>query len=236
METLVCYSCESWIISACHLPGRNTMGHLSLHYDNSFGPLFQFPKRNMLLATFYREVITQSSFTELDCWEQVWQSTLPEHSPLNSLLLECWNLSLGSLTQLFNCRDFCLCSHGIWNLNGRSSISSWDCRVVAVLSLKDTHPGLFSFSFWPQLCLSICIFWKHRCLLIHTKKSGDSTILHIQDSNRYGRSSHRTVVPEFFSKGMLECVPGVSLRSSEAVGKHFFEPRAQGLKTKQRFA
>ena len=208
---------------------------MSLHYDNSFGPLFQFPERNMLLATSYREVITQSSFTKLGCWEQVWQSTLPEHSPLNSLLIEYCNLSLGSLTQLSNCRDFCLCSRGIWNLNGRSSISSWEYRVVAVLSLKDTHTGLFSSSFQSQLCLSICVFWKHRHLLIHARKSGDSTILHTQGSNRFGRSSHKTIVLEFFSKGMLECVPGVSLHSSEAVGKRFFEPRTQGLKTKQCF-
>ena len=236
MEKSVYYSCESWIVAACHLPGRNTLGQLSLHYDNSFVPLFQFPERNMLLATSYREVITQSSFTELGCWEQVWQSTLPEYSPLNSLLMECCNLSLGSLTQLSNCRDFCLCSHGIWNLNGRSTISSWDNRVLAVLSLKDMHTGLFSSSFRPQLCLSICIFWKHRRLLSHARKSGDSTILHTQGSNRYGRSPHRTIVPELFSKAMLECVPGVSLHSSEAVGKHFFEPRTQGLKTKQHFA
>ena len=184
MEKSVYYSCESWIVAACHLPGRNTLGQLSLHYDNSFVPLFQFPERNMLLATSYREVITQSSFTELGCWEQVWQSTLPEYSPLNSLLMECCNLSLGSLTQLSNCRDFCLCSHGIWNLNGRSTISSWDNRVLAVLSLKDMHTGLFSSSFRPQLCLSICIFWKHRRLLSHARKSGDSTILHTQGSNR----------------------------------------------------
>ena len=155
---------------------------------------------------------------------------------LTTELFEYCNLSLGSLTQLSNCRDFCLCSRGIWNLNGRSSISSWDYRVVAVLSLKDTHMGSISSSLRPQLCLSICIFWKHRHLLIHSRKSGDSTILHTQGSKGYGRSSHRTIVPEFFSKGMLECVPGVSLHSSEAVGKCFFEPRTQGLKTKQRFA
>ena len=59
------YSCESWIVAACHLPGRNTLGQLSLHYDNSFGPLFEFSEMNILLATSYWEVITQFSSTEL---------------------------------------------------------------------------------------------------------------------------------------------------------------------------
>ena len=124
MEKSVYYSCESWIVAACHLPGRNTLGHLSLNYDNSFGPLFQFPERNMLLATSYREVITQSSFTKLGCWQQVWQSTLPEHSLLNSLLMKWCSLSLSSLTQLSNDRDICLCSHGVWSLMAEVALLS----------------------------------------------------------------------------------------------------------------
>ena len=59
----------------------------------------------MLLAISYWEVITQPSFTELGCGQQGWQSTLPEHSPLNSLLMEWCSLSLGSLTQLSNYSD-----------------------------------------------------------------------------------------------------------------------------------
>ena len=42
-------------------------------------------------------------------------------------------------------------SHGIWSL-GRSSISSCDCRVVVVLSLKETHMGSFASSLQRQLC------------------------------------------------------------------------------------
>ena len=57
MEKSVYYSCESWIVAACHLPGRNTLGQLSLHYDNSFVPLFQFPERNMLLAILCWDVM-----------------------------------------------------------------------------------------------------------------------------------------------------------------------------------
>ena len=197
-------SCESGIVAICKQPGRNTLSHLTVHYENRLGPLFELPKRNMLLATFYGEVITQSSFTELGCWQQVWQSAVSEHPPLNSLLVECWNLSLGSPTQLANSRDICLYSQGVWSLNGRSSISSWDCRVVAVLSLKDTHKGSFSFFFRPQLCLSIWIFWKHRYLLVHATKSADRVILPPQGNNRYDRSSHKTLFPETqFSKGMV---------------------------------
>ena len=44
---------------------ENTLGHFSVHYDNSFGAFFEFSKRNMLLATSHWEGSTQSSFMEL---------------------------------------------------------------------------------------------------------------------------------------------------------------------------
>ena len=44
---------------------ENTLGHFSVHYDNSFGPFLEFSERNMLLATSHWEGNTQSSFTEL---------------------------------------------------------------------------------------------------------------------------------------------------------------------------
>ena len=229
----VYFSYKSWILASFKQPERNTLGHLHVHYDNNFGPLFELPERNMLLATSYWEVITQPSFTELGCWQQVWQSTLPEHSPLNSLLMEwcsavCpWALLhnfLTTVTFMFT-----------WDLEPKwqNSISSSDCRLVAILSLKDTHTGSFSSSLWLQLCLSICVFWKHSCLLIQARKSPDRVISPTQGNKRYGRSSHRTFFPELFSKEMVLCILGVSLHSSEAVGKCFSEPRTWGLKTKQ---
>ena len=121
-----------------------------------------------------------------------------------------------------------------WDLEPKwqNSISSSDCRLVAILSLKDTHTGSFSSSLWLQLCLSICVFWKHSCLLIQARKSPDRVISPTQGNKRYGRSSHRTFFPELFSKEMVLCILGVSLHSSEAVGKCFSEPRTWGLKTK----
>lgn len=35
-------------------------------------------------------------------------------------------------------------------------------------------------------------------------------------------NSHRTRSPDLFSHRMVHCVPGVSLHSSETVGKHVF--------------
>ena len=116
MEKSVYLSCESWIVAASNQPGINALAHLSGRYDNSFRPFFESSERNVQLATSYWEVITQSNFTKLGCWQQVWQSTLPEHSLLNSLLMKWCSLSLSSLTQLSNDRDICLCSHGVWSL------------------------------------------------------------------------------------------------------------------------
>ena len=172
LEKSVYFSCKSWILVSFKRPKRNILGHLHVHYDNSFGPLFELPKRNMLLATSYWEVITQPSFTKLGCWQQVWQSTLPEHSPLNShntthWILYSWNGAVCPWALLHNfLTTATLCSHGIWSLNGRSSISSSDCRLVAVLSLKDTHTDSFSSSLQLQLFLSICVFWKQKRWLI----------------------------------------------------------------------
>ena len=39
-------SAESWIVATSNKPGRNALAHLSGHYDNSFGPLFESSKRN----------------------------------------------------------------------------------------------------------------------------------------------------------------------------------------------
>ena len=44
---------------------KNTLGDISVCYDNSFCPLSEFSEINILLATSYWEVITQFSFTEL---------------------------------------------------------------------------------------------------------------------------------------------------------------------------
>ena len=107
--------------------------------------------------------------------------------------------------------------------------------VFAAFSLKETHTGSFFSSLQPQLCLSICVCWKHRCLLIHTTKSSDSVISSTQGNKRYGRSSHRRFFCELFSKGMVQCARGVSFLSSEPVGKHFPEPKTQSLKRKQPF-
>ena len=96
IEKSVYFSCKSWILASFKQPERNTLGHLHIHYDNSFCPLFELPERYMLHAISYWEVITWPSFTELGCWQQVWQSTLQEHSPLNShntphWILYAWN-------------------------------------------------------------------------------------------------------------------------------------------------
>ena len=138
-------SCESGVVATCEQPGRNTLSHLTVHYENSFSPLFELPKRNMLLATSYWQVITQSSFTELGCWQQVWQSTVPKHSPLNSTRGMLTSVLGLSYTACYIQRHLFMFS-GIWSPNGRSNISSWDCRVVAIFSLKHTHTGSFSSS------------------------------------------------------------------------------------------
>ena len=67
MEKSVYSSHVSRVVVACKQQGRNTLGHLPVHYDNSFGPLFELPERNMLLTMSSGEVITQSDFTELGC-------------------------------------------------------------------------------------------------------------------------------------------------------------------------
>ena len=67
IEKSIYFSCKSWILASFKQPERNTLGHLPVHYDNSFGPLFELPERNMLLTMSSGEVITQSDFTELGC-------------------------------------------------------------------------------------------------------------------------------------------------------------------------
>lgn len=49
----------------------------------------------------------------------------------------------------------------------------------------------FSLLYNHSLSLSICVCWKHKCLLIHTTKSSDSVISSTQGNKRYGRRSHR---------------------------------------------
>ena len=147
---------------------------------------------------------------------------------MNSLLTEWCSLSLRFLTQLPNYSDICLCSSGIWSLNGTSSISSSDCRVVTVLSL------VLLLSLWLRLCLNICVFWKHSCLLIQARKSADRVISPTQGNNWYGRSTHRTLSPKLFSKGMVQCLV-VSWHNPDPVGKRFSEHRTRDLKRKQHF-
>ena len=124
MAKSVYSSCERCIVAASKQPRRNTMAHLSGHYDNSFRPFFESSKRNVQLAASYWEVINWSSFTKLGCSQQVWQSTVPEHSSLNSLPMEWCNLSLGSLTQLSHNRDFFffLCSRRIQRLMAEAAL------------------------------------------------------------------------------------------------------------------
>ena len=124
MAKSVYSSCESWIVAVSNQIGRNALTHLSGHYDHSIGSLLDSSESNIQLATSYWEAITQSSFTELGCWQQVWQSTLPEHSLLNSLLMKWCRLSLSSLTQLSNDRDIYLCSHGIWSIMAEVALLS----------------------------------------------------------------------------------------------------------------
>ena len=62
MAKSVYFSCESRIVVASNQPGKlkTHWRHVSVHYDNSFGQLFQFAERIMLLATFYWEIISQA--------------------------------------------------------------------------------------------------------------------------------------------------------------------------------
>ena len=121
-------SCKRCIVTACKQPRRNALAHLSGHYDNSFWPFFESSKRKLQLATSYWKVINRSSFTRLGFWQQVWQSTVPEHSSLNSLPMEWCNLSLGSPTQLSHNRDFFVClfvliySHSIQRLMAEAAL------------------------------------------------------------------------------------------------------------------
>lgn len=107
-----------------------------------------------------------------------------------------------------------------WDLEPKWQKHHFFLRQQGSCSLEpERHAHGFVFLFLPTTALLKYLhFSENTRLLSHARKSGDSTILHTQGSNRYGRSPHRIIVPELFSKAMLECVPGVSLHSSEAVG------------------
>ena len=159
MEKSVYLSCESWIVAASNQPEINALAHLSGRYDNRFGPLFESSERNVQLATSYWEVITQSSFTELGCWQQEWQLTVPEHSPLNSENASHWTLFPWSGACVPGVSYTAFSQQGLFLMllwgsesNGRSSTSSCDCRVFAALSLKEMHMGSFASSLGSQLC------------------------------------------------------------------------------------
>ena len=104
---------------------KNTLGHFSVHYDNTFGSLFDFSERNMLLDTSYWKVITQSSFTELGMVVNRYGSqrsqntlrwtlrTLPSErfTPWNGVICP-WAL----LDSFLTTGTFAFCSHGICSL------------------------------------------------------------------------------------------------------------------------
>ena len=48
--------CVIWRAEASNLP-ENTLVHFSLHYNNSFGQVFEFPERNTLLGTYRWQAI-----------------------------------------------------------------------------------------------------------------------------------------------------------------------------------
>ena len=110
IEKSVYFSCKSWILASFKQPERNTLGHLHIHYDNSFCPLFELPERYMLhalgshyLAQFYRTRLLTTGMAVNT--PRTLPTELSQHSPLNSLRMEWGSLSLGSLTQLSNYSD-----------------------------------------------------------------------------------------------------------------------------------
>lgn len=71
MEKSVYFSCESRIAVASNQPGKSSTHwrHVSVHYDNSFGQLFQFAEGIMLLATLLGNHLP-GRFIKLG-WQQV---------------------------------------------------------------------------------------------------------------------------------------------------------------------
>ena len=96
---------------------------------------------------------------------------------------------------------------------------------------RNAH-GFTSLLYDAALLKYLCFLKAEASACLFMLQSPGSVISPSQGNNRYGRSSHRTCFPELSSKGMVQCVLGVSLYSSEAVGKCFSETITWGLKRK----
>ena len=137
MEKSVYLSCESWIVAASNQPGINALAHLDKWalWQQLSAILWVFRKEraacHFLLGShhpvhFYQIRLLTTGMAVNS------PRTLPtepwEHISLNSFSMEWCNVSKqGHFLML------------PWDSesNGRSSISSYDCRVLAVLSLKE---------------------------------------------------------------------------------------------------
>ena len=60
------------------------------------------------------------------------------------------------------------------------------------------------------------------CLPLLTEKSSENTVPPNLGNNSWADNSHRTLSPDLFSHGMVRCVLGLSLHSSETAANHVF--------------
>ena len=97
--------------------------------------------------------------------------------------------------------------------------------VVSASYLPEKHTSSFSFSFQPHLWSWFWVFWNKKQVSDFLLGS-HLTVPNQSNNKNCSQHSQNTVSPDtfffFFFYGMVQCFLGVSLQSSENVGRHVF--------------
>ena len=125
-------------------------------------------------------------------------------------------------TQLWNCRETCLCKPENLGLMAKRVFSTSECWRFAASNLPEKHTGSFFSSFQQQ-------FWSHIWVLLK-KQSSCHFLLRshlrvqfqlIRLTTGMALSTPRTLSPDLFSQGILQYILGVSLHNSDMQGNMF---------------
>ena len=134
-----------------------------------------------------------------------------------------WNTILyhrSVFTQLWNCREICFLQPGNWGPKAKEVLSH--CKTWIVASLPGKHTGLLFPSLQQQIWSIFWIFWIQQTAWHFFQGSHLTVQFYLIRVRIIIVHTQRTVSPNIFSQGMVHCVLGVSLHSSETAGKHVF--------------
>ena len=207
---------ESWIVAVLNLPEKHT------------GSFF-FPWQQQLWSWFWvfwnkkdvSDFLLWSHLTVLFHQMRVTTVTVSkftEHSPLT--FFSSWNGAACLrcvFTQLWNSQETCFCEPGNWALMVKPIVYLFGSWIIA--ASNQTKPWGFIFLFITTTALAkFLVFWMQQVACHFLLGSHLIVQLHLIRVKKV--VVVRTLSPNIFSHGMVQCVQGVSLHRSETAGKH----------------